>query len=267
MKICGAGRLLCEEARMIQQTSQWLKALYLSAMNKAYLAQRELPASNALGFDQRFALLVQAEWESRRESKLARLLKAACLRDKGACLEELDFLSGRNLDKELVANLGGCRWIRKGHNLLVSGPCGTGKTYLASAFGNAACRQGYSVRCFRLPRLLVDLQIGRGDGSWEKILRELKKPDLLILDDFGLAPLEAIHCRDFLEVVEDRHGSASTIIASQLPVSSWHAIFADATIADAVLDRLLQGAHRFELKGPSLRQRTHASAQEDMGQE
>ena len=254
MKIYAAKRLLLKEVDMIQQTQQWLRDLHLSAMDKAYLGQIELPASNGLGFDERFALLVQAEWESRREKKLRRLLKAACLRDKGACLEELDYKAGRNLEKAAIANLWDCRWIRKGHNLLVSGACGTGKTYMVSAFGNAACRQGYSVRCFRLPRLLVDLQIGRGDGSWEKILAELKKPDLLILDDFGLAPLEALHCRDFLEVVEDRHGSTSTIVASQLPVSSWHAVFADATIADAVLDRLLQGAYRLELKGPSLRQ-------------
>ena len=257
---------------MIQQTRQWLRELYLSAMDKAYSGQVELPASSALGFDersnQRFAaLLVQAEWESRREKKLSRLLKAACLRDKGACLEELDFKTGRNLEKAAVATMSDCRWIRKGHNLLVSGACGTGKTYLVSAFGNAACRHGYSVRCFRLPRLLADLQIGRGDGSWEKILGELKKPDLLILDDFGLAPLEALHCRDFLEVVEDRYGSASTIVASQLPVSSWHAVFADATIADAVLDRLLQEAYRFELKGPSRRQGAYAYPLVDREQE
>jgi DNA replication protein DnaC len=240
---------------MIQQTCQWLRELHLPAMEKAYSGQVELPACQSLGFDERFALLVQAEWESRKEKKLCRLLKAACLRDCGASLEELDYRPGRNLEKSLVANLAGCRWIRKGHNLLVCGACGTGKTYLVSAFGNAACRRGYSVRCLRLPRLLVDLHISRGDGSWEKILADLKKPDLLILDDFGLAPLEPMQCRDFLEVVEDRYGSASTIVASQLPVSCWHGVFADATIADAVLDRLLQGAYRFELKGPSRRQR------------
>ena len=240
---------------MIQQTRQWLGELHLSAMEQAYKSQAELPAFDALGFDERFALLVQAELERRRENKLTRLLKAANLRDKSACLEELDFHGGRNLEKAQVANLSDCRWIRKGQNFLVSGACGTGKTYLVSAFGNAACRQGYSVRCFRLPRLLVDLQIGRGDGSWEKILNSMKKPDLLILDDFGLAPLEPLQCRDFLEVVEERHGFASTIVASQLPVSSWHGVFADATIADAILDRLLQSAHRFELKGPSKRQR------------
>jgi len=241
---------------MTQQTMQCLRDLHLPAMAKAYSGQLELPASDALGFDERLALLVQAEIESRRDKKLVRLLKAANLKDKGACLEELDFGNNRNIDKSFVANLADCRWIRKGCNLLITGACGTGKTYLVSAFGNAACRRGYSVRSFRLPRLLVDMQIGRGDGSWDKILRDLKKPDLLILDDFGLAPLEPLQCRDFLEVVEDRYSSASIIIASQLPVSSWHGVFADATIADAVLDRLLQSAYRFELKGPSKRIRT-----------
>ena len=246
---------------MIQQTRQWLRELRLPALEKAYAGQIELPAFNAIGFDERFALMVQAEWENRHEKKLERLLKAACLRDRNASLEELDFTASRNLEKSVIANLSDSRWIRKGNNLLVCGACGTGKTYLASAFGNSACRHGYSVRSFRLPRLLVDLHIGKGDGSWEKILSDLKKPDLLILDDFGLAPLEPLQCRDFLEVVEDRYASASTIIVSQLPVSSWHGIFADATIADAVLDRLLQDAYRFELKGPSRRLHGSPSAE------
>jgi len=223
-------------------------------MEKAYAGQLELPATDVLSFDERLALLLQAELESRKNKKLLRLLKAANPKDKKACLEEIDYEKSRNINKNLVANLADCQWIRNAQNILITGACGTGKTYLISAFANAACRQGYSVRCFRLPRLLVDMQIGRGDGSWEKILRDLKKPYLLILDDFGLAPLEPLQCRDFLEVVEDRYGSASIIIASQLPVSSWHSVFADATIADAVLDRLLQNAHRFELKGMSRRQ-------------
>ena len=238
---------------MTQQTCLWLRELRLPAMEKAYARQLELPACDALGFDERLALLLQAELESRNNKKLSRLLKAANLKDKNACLEEIDFEKSRNINKSLVANLADCRWIRDGHNILISGACGTGKTYLTSAFANAACRQGYSVRSFRAPRLLVEMQIGRGDGSWEKILKNLKKPYLLILDDFGLSPLEPSQCRDLLEVVEDRYGCASIIIASQLPVSSWHSVFADATIADAVLDRLLQNAHRFELKGPSRR--------------
>ena len=244
---------------MTQQTRQWMLELRLPAMEKAYTRQLELPASDALGFDERLALLLQEELENRRDKKLFRLLKTANIKDKKACLEEIDYGKSRNINKNLVANLADCNWIRNGHNILVSGACGTGKTFLLSAFANAACRQGYSVRCFRLPRLLVDMQIGRGDGSWEKILKDLKKPYLLILDDFGLAPLEPMQCRDFLEVVEDRYSSASIIIASQLPVSSWHSVFADATIADAVLDRLLQNAHRFELKGPSMRQQHFSS--------
>jgi len=239
---------------MTQQNCQWLRELHLPAMEKAYARQLELPASDALGFNERFALLLQAELECRREKKLLRLLKEANLKDKNACLEEIDYALSRDIKKEQIVNLADCRWIRNAHNILITGACGTGKTYLVSAFANAACRQGYSVKCFRLPRLLVDIQIGRGDGSWEKILRDLKKPYLLILDDFGLAPLEPLQCRDFLEVVEDRYGSASIIVASQLPVSSWHSVFADATIADAVLDRLLQNAYRFDLKGPSKRQ-------------
>jgi DNA replication protein DnaC len=254
MKTCGDKPLSGKEGYMTQQTRQWLRELRLSAMEKAYAGQMELPAFSAMGFDERLSLLVQAEQESRRDKKLARLLKAAGPKEKNACLEEIDFQKGRNIEKSFVADLADCRWIRKGHNVLVSGACGTGKTYLVSAFANAACRNGYSVRCLRVPRLLVDMQIGRGDGSWEKILRDLKKPDLLVLDDFGLAPLEPLQCRDFLEVVEDRYGSASIILASQLPVSSWHAVFSDATIADAVLDRVLQSSYRFELKGPSKRQ-------------
>ena len=160
---------------MTEQTQVWLRELHLGAMAKAYSQQLELSISATLGFDERLALLVQAEVESRRSKKLSRLLKTANLKDKGACLEEIDFNKSRNIDKGLVANLVDCRWIRKGQNLLITGACGTGKTYLVSAFGNAACRQDYSVRSFRLPRLLVDMQIGRGDGSWDKILRDLKK--------------------------------------------------------------------------------------------
>ena len=248
---------------MTQQTRQWLCELRLPAMEKAYARQLELPASEAQGFDERLALLLQAELESRRDKKLLRLLKEANLKDKNACLEEIDYELCRNIKKEQVANLADCRWIRNAQNILITGACGTGKTYLTSAFANAACRQGYSVRCYRIPRLLVDMQIGRGDGSWEKILRDLKKPYLLILDDFGLAPLEPLQCRDFLEVVEDRYGSSSIIVASQLPVSSWHSVFTDATIADAVLDRLIQNAHRFELKGLSRRQQCFSSVESE----
>jgi DNA replication protein DnaC len=222
-------------------------------MEMEYRRQAELPASAELPFDERLALLVDAEYRARQNKKLARLIKTACLRESSACLEELDYAASRKLDKAAVARLSDCRWVTEGKHMLITGPCGTGKTYLASAFGNAACRLGFSVRSYRVSRLLVDLQISRGDGSWNKLLAELKKPDLLILDDFGLAGLETLHCRDLLEVVDDRNGTKSILITAQLPVANWHGVFSDATIADAVLDRLLHRALRFELHGPSKR--------------
>ena len=248
---------------MISQTLENLKALRLSVMAQEYRRQQELPATASLSFDERLAMLVDAEYLSRQNKKLERLLKQAGLRDRTASLEELDYGPARRLDKTQVARLADCRWVHEGRNMLICGPCGTGKTFLASAFGNAACRRFLSVKSYRVSRLLLDLQIGRGDGSWNKLLSELKKPDLLILDDFGLANLETLHCRDLLEVIDDRNGAASTLVVSQLPVSDWHGLFADATIADAVLDRLLDGAYRFELSGPSLRR----NRPEEPGQE
>jgi DNA replication protein DnaC len=238
---------------MRQQTLETLKALRLPVMAEEYRRQAELPATEGLSFDERMALLADAEYRARENKKLDRLVKNAELRDRNAALEQLDFRPERRLDKHQTALLADCRWIAEGRNMLITGPCGTGKTFLASAFGNAACRRGFPVKSRRFSRLLVELQIGRGDGAWHKILEDLKKPRLLILDDFGLANLETLHCRDLLELIDDRHGIASTMVVSQLPVSAWHGLFADATIADAVLDRLLNGAYRFELHGPSLR--------------
>ena len=238
---------------MIQQTLGYLKEMHLSVMEGEYRRQSELAAFNELSFEERFSLLVDAEWRERKNKKLHRLLRAACLREPGACLEELDYSKSRGLEKAPIARLSDCVWIREGKHMLITGPCGTGKTYLSCAFANAACRRGHTVRSLRVSRLLVDLQVGRGDGSWVKVLTEMKKPDLLVLDDFGLEGLQAIHCRDFLEVVDDRCQGKSILLTSQLPVSAWHGIFADSTIAEAVLDRLLHQAIRFELKGPSKR--------------
>ena len=243
----------------MNQTLEKLSAMRLSVMEQEFRRQMELPALSELSFEERFAMLVDAEWLSRQNKKLQRLLKAANLRNPEACLEDMDYAPGRKLEKAQIARLSDMAWIQEGRNLFITGACGTGKTWMASAFGNAACRQGLKVRSLRMNRLLSDLLAARNDGSWAKLLDSLKKPDLLILDDFGLAPLDALHCRDLLEIVDDRYGCGSILITAQLPVAAWHSIFEDATLADAVLDRLVHNSHRVELHGPSLR---HRGAQE-----
>lgn len=238
---------------MMNQTLEKLSSMRLSVMEQEYRRQIELPAMNELSFEERLAMLVDAEWLARQNKKLKRLLKAANLRNPEACLEDVDFAPARKLDKAQIARLSDFSWISEGRNLFITGACGTGKTWLASAFGNAACRQGIKVKSVRVNRLLSDLLAARTDGSWAKLLAELKKPELLILDDFGLSPLDVLHCRDLLEIADDRYGKGSTLITAQLPVAGWHGVFEDATIADAVLDRLVHNSYRIELHGPSKR--------------
>jgi DNA replication protein DnaC len=238
---------------MMNQTLEKLSDLRLSVMRQEIRRQMELPAISELSFEERLALLVDAEWISRQNKKLQRLLKEANLRNPGACLEDVDYGSARKLEKEQIARLSDLSWIRQGKNLFITGACGTGKTWLASAFGNAACRKGLKVQSLRMNRLLGDLLAARNNGTWSKLLNTLKKPDLLILDDFALAPLDPLHCRDMLEIVDDRYGHGALLITAQLPVSGWHAVFDDATLADAVMDRLVHNAHRIALHGPSMR--------------
>lgn len=235
------------------QTADKLSGMRLSAMSKEYRRQLEQVSTASLSFDERFGMLVDSEWTSRKSNQHQRLLKTANLRIRNACLEDLDYSPKHNLDKHTVSRLADCAWIKEGRNLIITGATGTGKTYLASAFGNAACRQGYKVKYYRVNRLLTDLAIGHGDGSYNKLMRDLKKTDLVILDDFGMAILDPISSRDLLEVIEDRFGSKGTIIATQLPVTGWHDLFEDSTIADAILDRVIHNSYRFEPKGDSKR--------------
>jgi DNA replication protein DnaC len=235
------------------QTIDKLSGMRLSAMAREYRRQLEHTPTNSLSFDERFGMLVDSEWTARKNNQLRRLLKNADLRIRNACLEDLDYSPQHNLDKNMVARLADCAWVKEGRNLIITGATGTGKTYLASAFGNAACRQGFKVKYYRVNRLLTDLSIGHGDGSYNKLMRDLKKTDLIILDDFGMAILDPVSSRDLLEVIEDRFGTKSTIIATQLPVTKWHDLFEDGTIADAILDRVIHNSYRFEPKGDSKR--------------
>ncbi len=234
-----------------------LRQLKLTGMADAFVQQTEQPETHALSFSERFALLVDREATHRENRRLTRLLQLAHLKQP-ACVEDIDYKHRRGLDRAQVAALATCDWIRAHHNLHITGPTGCGKSWIGCALGNQACRQGLSVRYERAARLFDNLRIARGDGSFGKKLLQLAKTDLLILDDFGLKPLQQSERHDLLEVIEDRHGSRSTLITSQLPVSSWHDYLNEPTLADALLDRLLSGAHRIDLKGESMRQRVAA---------
>jgi len=238
---------------MINQTTRQLLEMRLPAMEAEFRRQCELPAMTSLPFDERFGLIVEAEWRGKYNAKIGRMLKAARLRCPEACLEDIDFDERRKLDRALIARLSDMSWLADGRNLFITGATGTGKSWLASAFGNAACRIGKRVSTYRMSRLLDELRAARSDGTWAKLLVALEKPHLLILDDFGLDRLDTVHCRDLYEIAEDRQGAGSIIITAQLPVAQWHGIFEDATVADAALDRIVHNSIRIELHGPTRR--------------
>ena len=221
-------------------------------MLNALEQQQAQPDTHDLAFEDRFALLVEREVLHRENRRLARLLKTARLR-VDACIEDIDYRHPRGLQKSCMAQLASLDWIRQSLNLCLTGPTGCGKTWIACALGNQACRQGLSVRYLRLPTLLEQLRIAHGDGSYVRLMGQLLKTDLLILDDWGIQPLTRQQRNDLMEVIEDRHDRRSTLIASQLPFENWHDYIGEATLADAILDRLLHGAHRLKLTGESMR--------------
>jgi DNA replication protein DnaC len=244
------------------QTLEQLRRLRLSGMAAAFAQQLEQPELQALSFEERFSLLLDRELNLRENRRLNRLLQLARLRQQ-ACVEDIDYTHRRGLERSLMASLITCDWIRAHHNLHLTGPTGTGKSWLACALGQQACRQGLSVRYERVARLLETLRIARGDGSYHKRLAAFAKTELLILDDFGLKPLTQAERLDLLELIDDRHGRRSTLVTSQLPIAHWHAYLGeDPTVADALLDRLLSAAHRLELKGESLRKRQKQNGKE-----
>lgn len=237
---------------LIQQTRAHLHTLRLTGMLQALDEQQARPGTAELGFEERLALLVDREVLYRENRRLERLLKAARLRIH-ACAEDIDYRHPRGLEKSRMASLLTLDWIRQSLNLCLTGPTGCGKTWLACAFGNEACRRGFSVRYLRLPRLFDMLRVAHGDGSYSRLMNQLLKTELLILDDWGIQKVSAAQRSDLMEVIEDRHGRRSTLIASQLPTEYWHEYIGEATVADAILDRLLHGSHRLNLTGESMR--------------
>lgn len=238
---------------LIEHTLQTLRTLRLPGMAAAFEEQHSSAATASLSFDDRFSMLVDREQTWRENRRVARLLREATLKSSQACIEDVRYGGGRKLDKALIAQFATCQWIRAHQNLILTGATGCGKTWLACALGNAACRQGLAVAYVRTPRLFEELRIAHGDGSFGKRLASLAKTDLLILDDWALAPLNQAERNDLLEVLDDRVGTRATVITSQLPVEHWHAYLNDPTLADAILDRVLHAAHKLSLAGESLR--------------
>jgi DNA replication protein DnaC len=234
-------------------THEKLNQLKLFGMARA-LAEQSAIDLDHLGFEERLGLLVDREATERDGRLLAQRLLRAKLKPNTAA-EDTDYRHARGLDKLLYQRLLAGQWLREKQNVLLTGKTGVGKTWLACALAHQACRQGYSAHYVRLPRLLDELSIGRADGRYGKLLKQLARIDVLVVDDWGLAVLTDVHRRDLLEVLDDRHGARSTIVTSQLPIDHWHAAIGDATLADAILDRLVHNAHQINLNGESLRKK------------
>ena len=234
-------------------TMEQLQVLKLSAMAATWTAQQQDASCTQLGFDERFGLLVQAEWLARENLRLTRTLKAAKLKLSQACVEAIDYPARRELDKALVRQLATGRWIAEHQAVLISGATGTGKSFVACALAQQACRQGYRALYWRVPRLFQACALARADGTYGRLLGQLARMDVLVLDDFALTPLQDAERRDLLEILEDRYGTRSTIVTSQLAPNHWHEAIGEPTLADAICDRLLHNSHRLMLKGPSRR--------------
>jgi DNA replication protein DnaC len=217
---------------------------------------------DGLAFEERFSMLVDAQHLFRENKRMKRLLENAKLK-LAASMEDIDYRSPRGLDKSVLLSLANCDWVRKHRNIIIVGPTGAGKTFIACALAHRACREGMTAFYLRTPKLYYTLAMARADGSYARVLARLARTSVLILDDLGMAALTDSERQDLLEVIEDRHGSASTIITSQLPVEHWHEVIGDPTIADALLDRLVHNAHKINLKGESMRKRKAALTQKE----
>jgi DNA replication protein DnaC len=244
---------------MIHNILAQLRSLKLESLAQSLEEQLVMPGMNALSFEERLGLLIDREVHSRSERKLKRLLVQAKLKYAQATIEDIDTRPSRGLDRRSVMSLALGEWVSSGHSVLISGPTGAGKSWLACALAQYACRRGYTAIYQRVPRLQEEMRIRHGSGTFGKWLLQLAKIDVLLLDDWGMGAIDSSTRSDLLEMIDDRAGNKATIITSQLPIEHWHAWIGDATLADAILDRLMQHHHRFTLTGDSLRSKTPAS--------
>jgi DNA replication protein DnaC len=237
---------------MTQETLEKIKKLRLLGMGRAYESSLENDKLAHLSADELITMLVEAEWDDRMNRNIERRLRNARFRYQSS-MESIDYQSERNLDRNQVMRFAECNFIKKHENIIITGSTGIGKSYLATALGHQACTQGYKVYYANIGKLFSRLKMGKADGSYLREISKIERQDLLIIDDFGLVPIDNQNRAALMEIVEDRHKKASMIITSQLPVNCWHEVIGEKTIADAILDRIVHDAHRIDLKGESLR--------------
>ena len=238
---------------LMQPIIERLQLLRLSGMAKALIEQLQQADIHQLAFEERLGLMIDREHTVRDNGRLQLLMKKAKFKLSSACIENIDYQAARHIDRSLINKLSECDWVRKHHNILITGATGTGKTFLACALAHKGCLEKFSSRYYRCPRLFRELAASKADGRYLKLLRELEKTDILILDDWGIGGLDHEQRKDLLELFDDRHGHKSTIITSQLPIKLWHDYIDDKTLADAIMDRLIHNAYRLELSGESMR--------------
>jgi DNA replication protein DnaC len=239
---------------LLHPTLEKLTTLRFTGMVAALDEQMQMSSLDDMSFEERLGILLDREIAVRQTRRMNTRLRKAKLR-QDSCIEDIDFRHPRGLDKSLVLRLAGCEWIKEHNNLIITGPTGVGKTYLACAFAQKACRQGFNTLYLRMTKLFEDLSLSKGDGRYLKLLSSFAKADLLVLDDYGLDQLGREQRHDLLEILEDRHGLKSTMVTSQLPIDQWHVQIGDPTLADAILDRLVHSAHKIKLKGESMRKK------------